>query len=198
MTHPRLEIVTYQVGSVPEADAQRQGAREIASGFPGFSGWLPLADAETREQRADLVVWATPEAAAEAAAKVGSGDDFAPFRNTIAAFGAMGHFALPAGGLPMMQQDEGMELGRFRLRPGVTEDMLRASHNRMIESHLSRQAGWRGQRLLKLEDGSWLDLAFAASTDQARAICESWAGNADCVAFLALIEPISMEFGRIA
>lgn len=198
MSHPRLEIVTYQVGSVPEADAERQGAREIASGLPGFSGWLPLADAETGEQRADLVVWATPEAAADAAAKVGSGDDFAPFRNTIAALGAMGHFALPAGGLPMMQEGEGLELGRFRLRPGVTEDMLRAAHARMIESHLSRQEGWRGQRLVELADGSWLDLAFAASPNQARAICESWAGNADCGAFLRLIEPISMEFGRVA
>jgi hypothetical protein len=198
MTHPLLEIVTYQVGSAGEADAQRQCAKEIASGFPGFSGWLPLADAETRERRADLVVWATPEAAAEAARKVGSDDDFAPFRATISAFGAMGHFCLPAGGLPMMQAGEGMELGRFRLHPGVTEEVLREAHARMIERHLSRQAGWRGQRLAKLEDGSWLDLAFAATPGHARAICESWAGNADCCAFLALIEPISMEFGGIA
>ncbi len=198
MSHLRLEIVTYQVSSVPEADAERQGAREIASGFPGFSGWLPLADAETGEQRADLVVWATPEAAADAAAKVGSGDDFAPFRGTISAFGTMGHFALPVGGLPMMQEGDGMELGRFRPRPGVTGDMLLAAHARMIESHLSRQVGWRGQRLVELADGSWLDLPFAASPNQARAICESWAGNADCDAFLALIKPISMEFGTVA
>ena len=198
MTYPRLEIVTYQVSVLDEADAQRAGAKEIASGLPGFSGWLPLADAETRALRADLVVWATPEAAAEAARKVGSGDDFAPFRATISAFGTMGHFALPAGGLPMMQAGEGMELGRFRLRPGVTEEKLREAHAQMIERHLSRQAGWRGQRLAKLEDGSWFDMAFAATPDHARAICESWAGNADCSAFLALIEPISMEFGQIA
>lgn len=198
MTYPRLEIVTYQVGSTSEADTQRQCAREIVSGFAGFSGWLPLADAETGEQRADLVVWATPEAAKDAAGKVGSGDDFAPFRATIAAFGTMGHFALPTGGLPMMQTGEGMELGRFRLRPGVTEDMLRAAHSRMIESHLSKQAGWRGQRLVNLEDGSWLDLAFAATPEHAKAICESWAAHVDCSAFLSLIEPISMEFGGIA
>lgn len=197
MTCPRLEIVTYKVGSVNEADAQRQCAREIASAFPGFSGWLPLADAETGEQRADLVVWATPKAASDAAEKVGSGDDFAPFRETISAFGTMGHFALPAGGLPMMQTGEGMEVGRFRLLPGVTEDMLRAAHTRMIENHLSKQVGWRGQRLAKLEDGSWLDLAFAATPGHARAICGSWADHSDCGRFLALIEPISMEFGKI-
>lgn len=197
MAYPRLEIVTYHVGSADDADAQRECARQIASGFPGFSGWLPLTDAETGALRADLVVWATPEAAASASGKVGSGDDFAPFRETISAFGSMGHFALPAGGLPMMQEGEGIELGRFRPRPGVTADMLRAAHARMIESHLSRQAGWRGQRLVKLEDGSWLDLAFAATPDRARMICESWADHPYCGAFLALIEPISMEFGTI-
>ncbi|MGO4855389.1 hypothetical protein [Phaeovulum sp. W22_SRMD_FR3] len=149
MIYPRLEIVTYQVGSVHEADARCQSAREIAAGFPGLSGWLPLADAEAGLLRADLVVWATPEVAVDAAGKVGTGDDFAPFRETITAFGAMGHFALPAGSLPMMQEGEGMELGRFRPRPGVTEEVLRAAHTRMIETHLSRQTGWRGQRLCR-------------------------------------------------
>jgi|TARA_R100000049_G_C1954708_1_gene106806 hypothetical protein len=197
MTQPRLEIVTYQVGSPKDAHDQRQRARERASEFPGFSGWLPLADGETGERRADLVVWADQAAAKAAAGEVKSGDDFAPFRETISALGAMGHFALPAGGLPMMQDGEGMELGRFRLRPDVTQTMLRIAHDRMVERHLSRQIGWRGQRLARLEDGSWLDLAFASTPDHARAICASWAGNADCEAFLDLIEPVGMEFGRV-
>lgn len=198
MVKPCLEIVTYQVGSVPDADAQRQSAIALAAQLPGFAGWLPLADTESGAQRADLVVWADQAAAKRAAGAVGSGEDFAPFRATISAFGAMGHFALPLGGLPLMQGGDGVELGRFRLRPEVTESMLRRAHARMVERHLSRQPGWRGQRLMQLEDGIWLDLAFAASPDQARAICQSWAGNADCDAFLSLIDPISMEFGRIA
>lgn len=197
MTKPRLEIVTYQVGSVVDADDQRQKAIAQASTLPGFSGWLPLADADTGERRADMVVWVDQDAAEAAAKLVGSGDQFAAFRATISTFGGMGHFALPDGGLPMMQRSEGIELGRFHLRHDVTEDKLRSAYSRMVERHLSRQPGWRGQRLTKLADGSWLDLAFASSPERARAICESWAGNPDCEAFLGLIEPISMEFGML-
>jgi hypothetical protein len=102
--------------------------------------------------RADLVVRATPEAAFDAAGEVGSGDNFAPFREPTSAFGEMGHFPLPAGGLSMMQEGGGMELGRFRLWPGVTEEVLRAAHTRMIESHLpSKLAGtvrdWQSLRM---------------------------------------------------
>ncbi len=98
----------------------------------------------------------------------------------------------------MMQADEGFELGRFRLRHDVTVGELQAAHTRMIENHLSRQTGWRGQRLLRLKDGTWLDLAFAASIEAAEAICASWSDSPDCNAFLALIEPVSMEFGAVA
>lgn len=197
MSQPNLEIVTYKVGSIEQADHQRQVAMELAADLTGFSGWLPLADAKTGEHRADLVVWADQDAADAAAGAVGSGDDFAAFRATITKPGGMARFALPSGGLPMMQAGDGMELGRFRLRPEVTEAMLRAAHRRMVENHLSRQSGWRGQRLAKLTDGSWVDLAFAATDRHARAICASWAGNPECEAFLALIEPVSMEFGTL-
>ncbi|MDD7969982.1 hypothetical protein [Roseinatronobacter alkalisoli] len=198
MSQPRLEIVTYNVGSVAEADRQRHNARELAVTLKGFSGWLPLTCAKNTARRGDLVVWRNQDAADNAAKTVGSADEFAAFRATISEFGYMDHFVLPYGGLPMMQAGDGLELGRFRLRSGVTEAMLRVAHARMVENQLSQQPGWRGQRLAKLEDGTWVDMAFAATDADARAICASWAGNADCDAFLALIEPISMEFGMLA
>jgi hypothetical protein len=159
---------------------------------------LPLSDGQEQKERADVVVWTSREAAEEAAKVVGTASEFAPFRTTIAEFGSMGHFTLPTGGLPMMQTGDGVELGRFRLRQGVTEEALRAAHAQMIENHLSRQAGCRGQRLLRLQDGSWLDIAFAETETAAQSICASWSGNSDCEAFLALIEPVSMEFGSVA
>lgn len=93
---------------------------------------------------------------------------------------------------------DGIELGRFRLRLDATEDAVRVAHAKMIENHLSRQPGWRGQRLLRMQDGTYCDIAFAATEAEAQAICTSWSGNQDCEAFLALIEPISMEFGSVA
>ncbi|MCC5968852.1 MAG: hypothetical protein JJU15_02790 [Pararhodobacter sp.] len=198
MTQPCLEIVTYKVSAGDEADHQREQAAQRAARLAGFSGWLALSGGTNREARADMVVWRSRDAAEAAAKVVGDGDDFADFRATITEFGGMGHFALPAGALAFMQAGDGMELGRFRLRPGVTDAAIRAAHTRMVTQHLSQQPGWRGQRLVHLQDGTWLDLAFAASEAEAQAICASWTGNPECDAFLELIEPLSMEFGTVA
>lgn len=195
---PCLELVTYTVTTPAAADPLRAEARDRAQALPGFAGWLPLCGATDPAARADLVVWTSPAAATAAAQVVGQGEDFAPFRASIAALSGIGHYALPAGGLPLLQPGEGVEIGRFRLRPGVTEAALRAAHARMITQHLAGQPGWRGQRLVQLQDGTWLDLALAESAAAARAICDSWAASPDCAAFLALIEPISMDFGTLA
>lgn len=195
---PCLEIVTYTVTVADKADTERAAARERAGALPGFAGWLPVSDGENGKERADLVVWTSASAAQSAAEIVGQGPAFAPFRATISAVGGVGHYALPTGGLPMMQPEDGVEIGRFRLRSGVSEASLREAHERMIAAHLSKQPGWRGQRLLRLQDGSWVDLALAASEPVAQAICASWAWQPECEAFLALIEPISMEFGSVA
>ncbi|WFE76736.1 hypothetical protein [Roseinatronobacter sp. S2] len=197
MARPCLEIVTYQIRSKLDADRERAAAMKHAQTLSGFAGWLPLTGGQDSAERADMVVWASNEAAEDAARVVGTAEDFAPFRATISKPGTMGHFTLPTGGLPMMQAGDGVELGRFRLRAGVTDTALRAAHAQMIENHLSHQPGWRGQRLVRLHDGIWLDIAFAATGDAAQAICASWADSKDCDAFLAMIEPLSMEFGAI-
>lgn len=198
MSQPCLELVTYTVHNAADGDAARADAAGHADALPGFAGWLPLSAAADATQRADLVVWSSVQAAQDAARTVGSAPQFGAFRTSIAAVGAMSHFPLPAGGQPWMLPGDGVELGRFRLREGVSEAALAEAHGRMVTRHLARQPGWRGQRLLRLGDGEWLDLAFADSAQAARAICASWTDSSDCAAFLAMIEPVSMTFGEVA
>lgn len=194
MTTQTIEIVTYKVANPAEGDRQREAARVAAAGLPGYAGWLPLAG-EDRASRADIVVWDDMQSAQSAAQIVGASPDFAGFRSTISEIGGMWHYAAPTNGLALMQAGDGIEIGRFRLRDGVREQDLRAAHSRMIAHHLSLQPGWRGQRLVRLEDGTFLDIAFASTQEQSKFICSQWAGNAECEAFLSLIEPIAMEFG---
>jgi len=198
MTQHCIEIVTYKVDDLAEADRQRDIARKRAAGLPGFGGWLPLSGGKDQGARADVVLWASPEAAETAAEVVGSTAEFAHFRATITEFGGVGHYAAPAEALALMQSGDGIEIGRFRLLQGVSEEAMRTAHAKMIAGHQSRQPGWRGQRLVRLRDGTFMDIAFAATEAQSQAICDSWAGSANCEAFLSLIEPISMEFGSIA
>lgn len=197
MTKRCIEIVTYHVHNAEEADRHRAAARRLAEALPGFGGWLPLSGGEALTARADIVVWESHEAAKAAAEIVAAGPDFAEFRASIRDFGAMGHYGAPAGGVASIQAGEGVEIGRFRLRKGIDEDTMRRAHAAMIAGHLSHQRGWRGQRLIRLQDGSFIDLAFADTQTTAETICNSWAGQPDCDAFLALIEPESMEFGSV-
>lgn len=198
MTTQRIEIVTYKIGSAASADQQRDVARNRAAALPGFGGWVPLSGGKDQTERADVILWDSAELALAGGRIVGSSPDFAQFRETISEFGQAQYYAAPAGGLALMQSGDGIEFGRFRLRAGVGEDTMRAAHAKMIASHLSLQPGWLGQKLVRLQDGTFVDVAFAVSEERSIAICGSWAGNVSCDAFLSLIEPISMEFGSIS
>ena len=197
MTRQCIEVVTYKTGDPAEAGRHREAARQRVAKFSGFGGWLPLTGVKDQSERVDVVLWASPEAAEAAAEAVGTSEDFAGFRATIAELGAMGHYVAPANGLVLMQPGSGVEIGRFRLRQGVTEEAMRAAYDKMIADHLSLQPGWLGQRLIRLQDGSFIDAAFATTQARAQDICNSWAGNASCDAFLSMVEPVSIEFGAV-
>jgi len=80
---------------------------------------------------------------------------------------------------------------------GVSEEAMRAAHLAMVDFYLARKSGWRRQHLVKLDDGLFMDLAFAESGERAKAICASWHDSDLCKAFLALIEPEDMSFGTL-
>lgn len=192
-----LEVVAYRVEDPDRADHERRLALDKIRSFPGFLAWTQLTGTGEAAQRVDLVAWKSEEAALSAAREVGEGADFAGFRATIGSVASMGHYAASQPAPVGLLSGDGMEIGRFRLKAGVAEADMRTAHARMVERHLSRQPGWLGQRLVRLESGTFLDIAIADSRARAVAICNSWQGNADCDAFLALIEPENMEFGEL-
>ena len=192
-----LEVVAYRVADPDRADQERKRALDKIRSLPGFLAWTQLTATGDAAQRVDLVAWKTMDAALSAARIVGEAAEFAGFRATISGVDSMDHYAASQPAPVGLLSGDGMEIGRFRLKAGVAEADMRAAHARMVEQHLSRQPGWLGQRLARLESGTFLDIAIADSRTRAIAICESWQGNADCEAFLALIEPESMEFGEL-
>jgi hypothetical protein len=110
---------------------------------------------------------------------------------------SMAHYIAPSLDPQPVVAGNGIELGRFRLKSGVEEVSMRAAYDAMVSRHLAHQSGWRRQHLVRLQDGIFVDLAFADDREGAEAICAAWAGNADCDRFLSMIEPISMEFGTL-
>ncbi len=197
MTTPHYEIVTYTVADAHKADTARDAARARLATFPGFIHWAPFTGAGNTDLRVDLVAWRSVEEARSAAHAVGNAAEFADFRSSVADLVSMEHYRLPIGTQHPIASENGVEIGRFRLKPGVREADMRKAHSTMVNGHLAAQTGWRRQHLVKLDDGVFLDLAFADTRINAEAICASWSGQADCEAFLALIDPESMAFGTV-
>lgn len=193
---PCYEIVTYTVADPDQADAARAAARILISAFPGFVSWTEFSGAGDPAKRVDLLVWRSEADARSAARAVGEDAAFAGFRASIEQMQGMDHYRA-ARAPAALRVGEGVELGRFRLKPGVGEADMRSAHQKMIDGHLSKQPGWVRQNLVAVGDGRFIDLAFATDRNHAEAICAGWAGQSACEAFLCLIEPEDMTFGTV-
>lgn len=95
---------------------------------------------------------------------------------------------------PDLPVGTGFEIGRFRLKAGISEAEMRRQHAAMVAQDLSQQAGWQGQWLLSIGDGTYIDLAIAKDRASAERICQSWHNLPGPQHFLTLIDPIDMVF----
>lgn len=197
MATPCYEIVTYTVKTQQEADAARASAQRLLKHFPGFIDWIAFSGIDISTERVDLVVWNSLDAARAAAKAVESQPEFSCFRSSVSALHSMGHYTVHMADAPSVTNRGGIEIGRFRLKQGIQESDMRQAYNQMVERHLSLQPGWKSQHLVSLDNGVFIDLAFADSQPCAEAICASWQGQAVCNAFLEMIEPESIEFGSL-
>ncbi|MBZ6382389.1 hypothetical protein [Sphingomonas sanguinis] len=187
----------YKIGDDEAANHARRQAETLLRSFPGFLGWTPFTGWHDPNARVDLVAWADLDSAQAAARAVGTASEFAEFRSSVANLVSMSHYRAPHLEPRPVAVGAGLEIGRFRLRPGVEELNMRAAYNEMLASHLALQPGWRHQHLVRLKDGTFVDLAFAQDQARSEAISATWVGTPECDRFLALIEPESMEFGTL-
>ncbi len=198
MTGPCFEVVVYTLHDQAGKGVARAEAFQRIETFPGFIGSTQLSDVRNAAKCVDLVTWTTLADAQAAAHRVGNDAEFASFRSEIASVQSIGHYTQMPSSAAVPVVGNGIEIGRFRLKPGVDEGQMRLAYSAMVRGHLMRQPGWRDQRLVKLEDGMFMDLAFAENELKAREICACWRGNDLCEAFLAMVDPVSMEFGTAA
>ncbi len=169
MSYPCYEIVTYSVSDSSTADVARSEARRRLEAFPGFIAWQAFHGAADPAARVDVVIWRSLEAAEAAAAEVGTAAEFASFRASIKNLSGMDHYRMDAAEAHPTFQGDGIELGRFRLNPGVSEEKMRGAYRAMVDLHLARQPGWRRQHLVRLADDAYMDVAFAESRERAEA-----------------------------
>ncbi|MBB1200219.1 hypothetical protein EGM70_07930 [Enterobacteriaceae bacterium 89] len=195
---PCYEIVTYKVRDQEKAESSRSEARSLLEQFPGFIDWIAFSGMGSSGERADLLIWRSLEEARVAAQAVEVLPEFLSFRTSVSSLHSMGHFLADVDAtLSPTKSGCGIEMGRFRLRPGVEEGQMREVYQRMVTNCLANLPGWKKQHLVSLENGVYVDLVFAETQQSARAICDSWKEYAECDAFLKLIEAERIEFGSV-
>jgi len=87
----------------------------------------------------------------------------------------------------------GMEFCTFKLKEGADEsEMLEAAKN-MEKEFLSKEDGFLGHRVLKGKDGTYVDIAFADTQEQAELICSKWVENEFSLEYLEFIDSESVD-----
>lgn len=82
----------------------------------------------------------------------------------------------------------GLEFSMFRAKPGVSDEQLIAACQKMEEDFLRGEEGFIQHALLKGDIGSWADVVFTKSKEDAERICRNFMGNSACLEYLQLIE----------
>ncbi len=87
-----FEIAICTVTDGEQAEKARKAAMEAVRRYPGFISWQALTANDRPDQIADIVEWASREAADAAAEKVRTDPAFAPYMAAIASVSLMQHF----------------------------------------------------------------------------------------------------------
>lgn len=82
----------------------------------------------------------------------------------------------------------GIEFSIFRAKPEVSSEQLVVACQRMEKDFLRSEEGFIRHVLLKGDNGSWADVLFTKSKEDAERICRNFMGNSACLEYLQLIE----------
>nr|WP_253762949.1 antibiotic biosynthesis monooxygenase [Ruegeria sp. HKCCD4884] len=85
-------------------------------------------------------------------------------------------------------QSETVEIAQIRLRRGVTEEDFLAAFQRFVDGFARQQPGFLKCRLLKKENGEFVNLVHWVTRSDAINAFDRATQNAACLAFFELLE----------
>jgi hypothetical protein len=90
-----------------------------------------------------------------------------------------------------------IELVRFRLKAGVTEEAFVAAAEK-AQATITQFPGYIRRTLMQNADGLWIDLVYWHSHAEALAAAETFGSKPDLAAFGALIDETSIDLQHLA
>ncbi len=94
-----------------------------------------------------------------------------------------------------MTQGLGYEFAKFRLKEGISQEVLLEASSAMDEYFFPTQDGFISHTLIGLEGSEYMDMIIATTKENAERICGNWYGNGYCEAFLAAVDTESVSIG---
>ena len=89
-------------------------------------------------------------------------------------------------------QSDVLEIVTFKAKPGVADDRVLAAAD-ALQRDVERLEGYLGRRLLKAEDGTWVDTVRWTSVDAAHAAFKLIESKPSAAAFMELTEAESIR-----
>ncbi len=87
----------------------------------------------------------------------------------------------------------GVEFGIFKLKAGVSEEVLLEVAKTAEREFLSQEDGFVAHTLLSDGEGRYADVTFATSKKKAKHICDKWLQNEYTLKYVDLIDPESVD-----
>ena len=87
----------------------------------------------------------------------------------------------------------GMEFATFKLKEGVSEDILIELSKQVESQFLSQQEELITHFLVRGKDGLYADVAIATSQQKAEEYCQQWLSNPVALQYLELIDESTVD-----
>lgn len=100
--------------------------------------------------------------------------------------------------LPRIHAFGGIEFSTFKLKPGVSESVLFAAVDQMVEGLYTMEDGFLGHAILKGENDIYVDVVFATSSSKAAELCAKWGTGPFAPTCLAYLEKIQEGTANLA
>lgn len=91
-----------------------------------------------------------------------------------------------------------IEIATFALKPGITPEQFRPFDQVVEREHVSRQPGFISRESAASEDGEWLVIVHWRSVEDAKASMASVASAPAAAAFVANLQPKTMQMKHYA
>lgn len=92
----------------------------------------------------------------------------------------------------------GMEFASFKLKEGVTEEVLCEAIDEMVEGLYQSEDCFLGHCLLKGDDNVYVDVVFAKDKDSAAYLCGKWGAGQFAKECLSYADKMDMSTTHIA